>query len=364
MKLFCVIVLKKGKIIMKREDKKIKSTDKQDSLMEELRSYMDNKKLYDSKKLTIEIEDSYKKENDWDIASSSIFDTLNNEKLEKTINQGIDWRSIFPNNWKVYEQRENECSCVSYATTDLVHFHLLKLGYKVRRLSARFNWIAAKEIDELQKQPTTFILQAGTTLKAGLDVCRKYGSVDDELLLTDENSMFDGTVQDFYSQASRYKIQSYYNLMVSNQKIINNISLKEKSKRELQIIIWKTWLSYGPILVRVNVDKNFYNADKKPLKDYEETKVYQKHAALIVGYNKKGEFILRNSWGTSWGDNGYALLLKDYALDALDEAYGIVVASSFGGENSNEVGGATTTSKPSKPTTLEKLLLALGIYSQ
>lgn len=30
------------------------------------------------------------------------------------------------------------------------------------------------------------------------------------------------------------------------------------------------------------------------------------HAVLIVGYNKtKNVFIVRNSWGTSWGDNGY-----------------------------------------------------------
>lgn len=30
------------------------------------------------------------------------------------------------------------------------------------------------------------------------------------------------------------------------------------------------------------------------------------HAVAVVGYNKKG-FILRNSWGTSWGDKGYGL---------------------------------------------------------
>lgn len=30
------------------------------------------------------------------------------------------------------------------------------------------------------------------------------------------------------------------------------------------------------------------------------------HATVLVGYNKDG-FILKNSWGTSWGDNGYIL---------------------------------------------------------
>lgn len=30
------------------------------------------------------------------------------------------------------------------------------------------------------------------------------------------------------------------------------------------------------------------------------------HAVTVIGYNKKG-FILRNSWGADWGDNGYTI---------------------------------------------------------
>jgi len=37
------------------------------------------------------------------------------------------------------------------------------------------------------------------------------------------------------------------------------------------------------------------------------------HAMLIVGYNARQEvFIVRNSWGTSWGVDGYAYLRYDY----------------------------------------------------
>jgi hypothetical protein len=41
---------------------------------------------------------------------------------------------------------------------------------------------------------------------------------------------------------------------------------------------------------------------------------YGGHAVTVVGYNKQG-FILRNSWGASWGDNGYVILpFEDWSI--------------------------------------------------
>jgi len=35
------------------------------------------------------------------------------------------------------------------------------------------------------------------------------------------------------------------------------------------------------------------------------------HAVLIIGYDTNGNYIIKNSWGTSWGVNGFATISKD-----------------------------------------------------
>ena len=44
----------------------------------------------------------------------------------------------------------------------------------------------------------------------------------------------------------------------------------------------------------------------------------------LVGYTTTG-FIVRNSWGTGWGDKGFAYAADTYAQPAFTEAYGVVV---------------------------------------
>ena len=48
------------------------------------------------------------------------------------------------------------------------------------------------------------------------------------------------------------------------------------------------------------------------------------HAIALVGYTPD-RFIVRNSWGTGWGDKGFAYASLAYAKDAFTEAYGISV---------------------------------------
>ena len=48
------------------------------------------------------------------------------------------------------------------------------------------------------------------------------------------------------------------------------------------------------------------------------------HAAALFGYGPD-HFLLRSSWGTDWGDGGYARMSLDYTAAAVIESYGVMI---------------------------------------
>ncbi len=229
-----------------------------------------------------------------------------------TIPSSKDLRTTW---WKVGDQGSTG-SCVGWATADsLLRWHFVKAGriQRTDRLSVRFAWMAAKETDQFDSAPTTFIEIAGTSLKSALDVARKFGAVHETVLPFDSGKLYGGEEQSFYALASSLKINSYFNLTFT----------PNRGPEE-----WRSWIATkGPILTRLNVDRTWQNAKETAgnLDAYKPATARGGHAVAIVGYTPD-RFIVRNSWGTTqWGDKGFAYASLAYAQDAFTEAYGISV---------------------------------------
>jgi hypothetical protein len=214
--------------------------------------------------------------------------------------------------WKIGDQGETG-SCVGWASADgVLRWHFVNDGRlkRANRLSPRFQWMASKETDDDTSQPTTFIESAGTSIKTALDVARKFGSVP-EAVLSFDGKLYPGETKTFYAIAAMHKITSYFNLSLATGHKFDD---------------WRRWIvANGPILTRLGVDRTWDNADRTggDLDEFLPNTIRGGHAVTIVGYTPD-RFIVRNSWGTTWGDKGFGYASLAYAQAAFTEAYGVV----------------------------------------
>ncbi len=216
--------------------------------------------------------------------------------------------------WWAIGDQEQTGSCVGWAAADgVIRWHLVKAGRigQNEHLSERYLWMAAKETDDDVSQPTSFIEEAGTSLKAALDVARKYGVVRENVLPFEPPVLYPDTPEKFYATASQLKIASYTNLGVDTGK-------------------WRQWIAFkGPVAARLVIDQAW---DGIPAGG--ELDAYRPyppgnpriggHFVAIVGYDP-ARFIVRNSWSTDWGDSGFAHASEAYIDAAFTESYGISV---------------------------------------
>jgi len=217
--------------------------------------------------------------------------------------------------WGINDQ-QNTGSCVGWAVADgLVRYQLVAAGRLAQdvELSPRHVWMASKETDVFVSRPQTFIEQAGTSLKDAVRVTQKHGvALMSELPFHIDSAMYGASEAAFYTSCAQRRVGAYFNL-----------------RRDLTQ--WRNWLvSNGPILVGLNVDESWDRASANGgrISTFKPATTRGGHAVCVVGYRTDGRFIVRNSWGTAWGDEGFGYVSPSYIAAAFfDESYGVTLAS-------------------------------------
>jgi len=214
--------------------------------------------------------------------------------------------------WEVGDQKRTG-ACVGWAVgAGLIRWFLTKKQKlstsKNDQLSVRYFWMAAKEMDEFQMQPTTFLEDAGTSILTALDVVQKFGCVRETILPID-GTLYANSSESFFSIADQLRIDGMTRI-----------------RKDPALL--RQWLAdEGPIAARLEVDQNFFDVrgaspqldQYNPFPDPSQ----MGHAVVLVGYRTDGTFIIRNSWGTNWGDGGFAYATENYIEAAFSEFFGV-----------------------------------------
>jgi len=244
---------------------------------------------------------------DYDVAQAHAEGTLGQAPLPETVDLRRPWHTV--------SDQGRTASCVGWAVADsILRWHLVKENRLApdQPLSARHVWMSAKETDQREAYPSTFLEEDGTSLKAGLDVVRKFGAVL-ESELPWSGRLAAGSPKDYYASAKRRRIMAYFNL--------GDDSVPDRS---VHFGEWRRWLhENGPVLVLIALERHI-NDPGGGLTEFDPDSVVGSHAAALFGYGPD-YFLLRSSWGAGWGEGGYARMSLDYTAHAVIESYGVMV---------------------------------------
>ena len=217
--------------------------------------------------------------------------------------------------WHPVSDQGETASCVGWAIADSVlRWQLVEAGRldPDEPLSPRQVWMAAKETDPREDYPSTFLEADGTSLKAGLEVVRRFG-IALEREVPWQGPLPNVDPKTFNQSTRRRRIMAWHDL-----------GDDAAPDRSCHFPEWRRWLhESGPVLVLVRQDRNFRTATGH-LTAFDEASVKGSHASALFGYGPD-HFLLRSSWGTDWGDEGYVRMSLEYTASAVIESYGVMV---------------------------------------
>lgn len=103
------------------------------------------------------------------------------------------------------------------------------------------------------------------------------------------------------------------NKFPSGQKISGYKSITQGNEAELKEAICR----FGPVAIGVDVTSNHFKFYEKGIYTYTDCSSAKiNHAMLVVGYGveektKQPYWIVKNSWGSEWGEEGYVRYSRD-----------------------------------------------------
>lgn len=210
----------------------------------------------------------------------------------------VDLRSGFT----AIRDQGTQGSCAAFAVVSVFEYMLKTGGEKITsNLSEAFVYYNVRKKEDKQME------DCGSSVYDTINVIHDQGVCTEELCPYLETDYTTEPTQPAYTDAMQRTIAT-----------AKSISLTSDTDRNARDI--KSALADGyPVIVSLRICNSF-NATKgfvkKPTTEEIQQESQGSHAMVVCGYSDKEKFfIVRNSWGTRFGDNGYCYIPYSYIED-------------------------------------------------
>ncbi|MBD2094756.1 C1 family peptidase [Trichocoleus sp. FACHB-591] len=186
-------------------------------------------------------------------------------------------------------------SCTANAIAGAYEYLAKRLTGQNYDISRLFIYYLARKFDGCEQE------DSGATLRRGMKVLTKYGACSEAAWPYDIETFCDEPHDDAFQEAAEHLIDEY-------------------DRIDVDLHAMKVCLSEGyPFVFGSDIFQSFEDLDHRghvnmPLPSEENL---GGHAMLACGYSDKDQvFLVRNSWGTDWGDKGYCYIPYEYLTNA------------------------------------------------
>lgn len=220
--------------------------------------------------------------------------------------ESVDLRKGF----RSIQNQGTQGSCLAHALTAIFEYAIKLSNNTELDLSESFLYYNARKMDDTGDVSVS--TDTGSRIKPAVESLRKYGLAQEEYCRYNDNDYTTEPSPEAYDDGARRRLVKALNVGISTSAI--KVALAEGYPVAVSLALYSSF-------TRASKDGYVPMPEEKEIEDringIEDEKVcHSSHAMVIVGYSDKlRRFILRNSWGIDWGDDGYCYVPYDYIDD-------------------------------------------------
>lgn len=203
-------------------------------------------------------------------------------------------------------------SCAGNATADSVEVLNSIEGRPRVQLSRLFVYTMARNFMDLDHDGRSDInVDDGTYIRLCFEVLSKFGICREDISKEEggwpyEIDSWTGKPKDLYTlpslkamrKATGHRIHSYYRIIATGDDRLDEILSALRANH--------------PVVFGTPVNETFKNLRNEGPVGRPSGAMAGGHAMIVIGYLASKGFIVKNSWGSSWGDHGRCIMLPEY----------------------------------------------------